>query len=224
MTSFFAFAATCAVAVLGLLAAEAVDLRASGPGSRAAIWLTKPVAATAFIGASLANGLPTTGYGRAVVIALVLSWWGDVLLIPRAQRIFLAGILAFLSAHLAYAAAFLVRGVSVAWLVGSALPLGALGGVVGRYFVERAPAGLRRAVVAYVGVLSTMVALAIASYGRRGGLLVPIAAVAFYLSDLSVALNRFVKPSMVHRAWGTPLYFGAQLVFAATVLAEEAAR
>jgi hypothetical protein len=62
-----------------------------------------------------------------------------------------------------------------------------------------------------------MVALAFATYGREPALLVPVAAVAFYFSDLSVALNRFVKPSMITRLWGTPLYFGAQLLFAATV-------
>ena len=42
-------------------------------------------------------------------------------------------------------------------------------------------------------------------------------ALAFYLSDLSVARDRFVRPAFVNRAWGLPLYYGAQFVLAATV-------
>lgn len=219
MTTFAVSAAITGVSVLGLLAAEAWELRGGGARARAAIWLTKPAAASAFIAASLAHGVPAGGYGRAVVVALVLSWWGDVLLIPRSQKVFLAGILAFLSAHLAYAVAFVVRGVSPAWLVGAAVPLLIVGVPIGRFFVQRAPTALKGAVVAYIAVLSAMVALALGAYGRGGNVLLPIAAIAFYLSDISVALNRFVKPSIVHRAWGTPLYFGAQLLFAATATA-----
>lgn len=218
MTSYQVFASITAVAVLGMLAGEASELRGGGGRARAAIWVFKPIAATSFIAASLVHGLPPSGYGRAVVAALVLSWWGDVLLIPRSQKVFLAGILAFLSAHLAYAVAFVVRGVSPTWLVAAAVPLALVGVPIGRYFVTKAPERLKRAVVAYIAVLSSMVALALGAYGRGGDVLLPVAAIAFYLSDISVALNRFVRPSIVHRAWGTPLYFGAQLLFAATAL------
>lgn len=200
-----------AVAVLVMNVAEA-------HGHRLGVWLSKPIAATAFVVAALSQGVPETGYGRWVVVALALSWWGDVLLIPKSQRVFLAGILAFLSAHLAYGVAFAVRGLSLGWTLAAAaaLALPAIG--LGKYFVARAPAQLKGAVFAYVGVLSGMVALALGAYGRGGDARIPIAAIAFYFSDVSVALNRFVKPSPFHRAWGTPLYFGAQLVFAATAL------
>jgi uncharacterized membrane protein YhhN len=210
-SAFSILTAITAVAVLALLAAEAL-------GRRVMVWIAKPTASTAFVAAAFVHGMPTDAYGIWVVVALVLSWWGDVLLIPRSQKVFLAGILAFLSAHVAYAIAFVARGIALGWLVASGLPLALLGALVGRYFVRHAPAGLKRAVVAYIGVLSTMVALALAAWGRGGGTLLPIAAIAFYLSDISVALNRFVRPSLAYRAWGAPLYFGAQLLFAATVV------
>jgi len=217
MTAFVVLASVTGVSVLALLAAEAWDLRGGGSAARAAIWVAKPTAASAFVAASLVNGFPPTGYGRWVVVALLFSWWGDVLLIPRSQKVFLAGILAFLTAHVAYAIAFVARGISLTWVLSAAVPLAALGVLVGRYFVKHAPPGLKKAVVAYIGVLSAMVALALGAYGRGGDSLLPIAAVAFYLSDISVALNRFVRPSTLHRAWGMPLYFGAQILFAATV-------
>jgi hypothetical protein len=39
----------------------------------------------------------------------------------------------------------------------------------------------------------------------------------FYASDLSVARDRFVVFRFSNRAWGLPLYFGAQLILASTV-------
>jgi len=204
-----AAAVVVAVAVLAVLVAEA-------RGVRFVVWIAKPIASTAFIVAALVHGAPTTSYGRLVVVALVLSWWGDVLLIPKSQRVFLVGILAFLSAHVAYALAFVARGLAWSWALAAAVVLAGVGVPIGRYFVAHAPARLKGAVVAYVAVLSAMVALALGAYGHAREALIPIAAIAFYLSDLSVALNRFVRPSTFHRAWGLPLYYAAQLLFAAT--------
>jgi uncharacterized membrane protein YhhN len=197
------------VAVLAVLVSEARD-------KRTAVWIAKPIASTGFVVAALLDGLPSSAYGRSVVVALLLSWFGDVLLIPRSQRVFLLGILAFLSAHIAYAGAFVVHGIVWSWALAAAALLAIVGAAMGRYFVAHAPTRLKGAVVAYVAVLSAMVALAIGAYGHGRALLIPIAAIAFYFSDVSVALNRFVRPSALHRAWGLPLYYAAQLLFAAT--------
>jgi uncharacterized membrane protein YhhN len=195
-----------AVAVLAVLVAEALERPAIA-------WIAKPLASTGFIAVALLRGFPGSSYGRLVVLALFLSWWGDVLLIPKSQRVFLVGILAFLSAHVAYAAAFAARGITWSFAIGAAVVLAVVGIAIGRIFVAHAPAKLKGAVVAYVGVLSVMVALAL---GTRDTW-IAIAAIAFYLSDISVAINRFVRPSALHRAWGLPLYYAAQLAFAATV-------
>ena len=42
-------------------------------------------------------------------------------------------------------------------------------------------------------------------------------AVLFFLSDLGVARDRFVSPGVWNRAVGLPLYYGAQLLLAASV-------
>jgi uncharacterized membrane protein YhhN len=44
-------------------------------------------------------------------------------------------------------------------------------------------------------------------------------AVAFYLSDLSVANDRFVHESFFNKLWGLPLYYAAQILLAASVRA-----
>lgn len=43
-----------------------------------------------------------------------------------------------------------------------------------------------------------------------------VAPLAFFVSDLAVARDRFVEPGFVNRFVGLPLYYGAQIVFAAS--------
>ncbi len=54
--------------------------------------------------------------------------------------------------------------------------------------------------------------LAILPHNGQEGLL--FSAVAFFLSDLCVARERFLVSSLWNKAFGLPLYFGAQLGFA----------
>lgn len=202
-----------AVAVLGLLIANA---RQSTRG----VWLTKPVAATGFIVTAVASGAMETTYGIVVLVALVLSWLGDVLLIPKAESIFRLGILSFLLGHVAFAVAFVTLGVDFTWLAWSSVATVAVASAVLKWIHPHVSDGLRGAVLAYVVVISVMVALAFGAYGAGAQIAVLVAALGFYCSDLAVARHRFVKRSIVNQLWGTPLYFGAQTVFALTVASE----
>ena len=47
--------------------------------------------------------------------------------------------------------------------------------------------------------------------------LILVGAVAFFVSDLAVARERFVRSSFLNRAWGLPLYYGGVILLAATV-------
>ncbi len=185
--------------------------------SRAGEWITKPIAATGFVASAVQNGALESNFGVWVLVALCLSWWGDVLLIPRTPRTFLVGLGAFLFAHVAYAVAFIIRGVSV---LHAALAMAALAVVIyliGRWLMPHVKPPLKKPVLAYLIAIATMVALGVGTYFARGNPFVLVAVVAFLLSDLSVARDRFIAPGFVNRVWGTPLYFAAQLVFATTV-------
>ena len=186
-------------------------------GSKVGEWVFKPLAATGFVISALQHGALQSRYGVLIYLGLCLSWWGDVLLIPKTKKTFLAGLGAFLLAHLAYAAAFVARGMSwtaaIAGFVVLTLPLAA----VGRWLLPKVPTSMRLPVRAYMAVITVMVACAMGTVVAHGGLAVLIGALAFYLSDLSVARDRFVSPGFDNKLWGWPLYFGAQLVLAATV-------
>lgn len=201
----------CALAVVGLLLAER-------SGSRRGVWLSKPVAAGAYLGAALTWGALETSYGRWMLLGLALCFCGDLLLIPKDRRAwFRAGIVAFLTGHLAYIVAF--SNLKTGWrgfLIG-ALLAGALAWTIGRWLGPRLSSGYRRLVGTYVLVICAMLVTAFAAADGSSLPGIALGASMFAVSDISVARDRFVAPSFVNRAWGLPLYFAAQLILASTL-------
>jgi len=179
--------------------------------------LAKPVASTGFMAAAVAAGGLHGAYGQAILVALGLSWVGDVCLLSRRNAWFLAGLAAFLLAHVAFGVAFYTRGVAMGWAVGSLVVLSAPALVVRRWLMPYVPSGMRRPVDAYVVVITVMVALSLASVAAGATPWIAVGARAFSLSDLSVARDRFVRTELRNRLWGLPLYYGAQLVLAGTI-------
>lgn len=193
---------------LGLLVAERHK-------SQLGSWLTKPLAALGFVLLGLSRATYQSPYDLPLVIGLCLCMGGDVLLIPKRRAAFAAGILSFLLGHVAFVVAFLQLGVAkgVAVAAFALLLLPAI--LVLRWLLPHA-GNLRAAVVAYVVVITSMVATAFAAaHAAPWG--VYVGAVMFYFSDLAVARERFVHSSFVNRLWGTPLYFAAMLVIAHTL-------
>lgn len=200
-----------ALGLVVLLLAEWRDVRK-------VVWVTKPTLSLGFLGAALTSGALGSGYGLAVLAGLGLSWWGDVLLMPReSPKVFQAGIAAFLLAHVAYAVGFVMLGVAPAAAVAAGLVLTAIAVFVVRWLWPHVPRGMRAPVIAYVVVISTMVALAMGAWWQGAHWTVPLGAVVFYASDLSVARDRFVKRCIVNRLWGLPAYYAAQLILAGSI-------
>ncbi|MBM4245401.1 MAG: lysoplasmalogenase [Deltaproteobacteria bacterium] len=205
--------------ILLTIVAVAFLLLAEYRGSRVGIWTWKPIASTGFVATALAGGATATPHGCWVLAALVLSWWGDVLLIPRARRVFLLGIASFLLGHVAFACGFLSRGVSLPVSAATALLLVIPARLVLRWLAPHVTGELRVAVRAYVVVICTMVACAVGTYASAGGAGLLIGALMFFVSDLAVARERFVDHGFANKTWGLPLYYGGQLLLAASVTA-----
>lgn len=192
------------------------------------VWICKPLAATAFLGAALQHGALGSTYGRLVLGALVLCWLGDVLLIPEKRpELFLAGIGSFLAGHVVFAAAFASRGIDLGSLAIWGAAMGCAAALALRWLVPHVEGIFRVAVPVYTIVIAAMVALAAAAShsasqaetAAEGLPTMLIGALAFAISDLAVARERFVRPAFANGAWGLPLYFAAQLTLAGTVTA-----
>lgn len=185
--------------------------------SRVGEFVFKPLASFGFVGTALAAGATSTSYGIWVLVALCFGLVGDVFLMGRSKRLFLGGLVAFLIGHLGYVVAFAVRGVDPFWLAVSGAVAVVAGVIVGRWLLPHTDT-LRKPVVAYIVVIAAMICLAggtaIAPFDWR----IMCGACAFFASDISVARERFVAKGLINRLWGIPLYFGAQLILASSVV------
>jgi uncharacterized membrane protein YhhN len=206
---------------LALTLVSAVALAVALHGEKHDRWtqvrLSKPVASLGFLGVALTGEVYGNAFHVAIFTALVFSFFGDVFLMWRSRPLFLSGLLSFLLGHVGFAAAFVLGGVDALWFAAGAGVMLVLGLVVGRWILRHVEDTMRGPVLAYITIISLMVALAVGHYGVNGLLAVPLGALAFYGSDLSVARDRFLGAGFSNRLWGLPLYYAAQFTFAFTV-------
>lgn len=177
-------------------------------------WVAKPIASTGFFLAALQAGAASTPHGKVLLVALALSWIGDVLLIAKGSAAFLGGLGSFLLAHVAFAVSFALRGASPTFAAGLVAILMVPATIVWRWLGPHLPPSLKLPVAAYVAAITVMVGIALATSRELPSVLLAMGALGFYASDISVARDKFVAPGLVNRLWGVPLYYGAQLLMA----------
>jgi uncharacterized membrane protein YhhN len=133
------------------------------------------------------------------VAALVFSLAGDVLLMLPQDR-FVAGLASFLVGHVAYVIGLTRRGGSLGTTLAWAAVLAVIAGLVARPILRAirstAPA-MTGPVACYMVVISAMVATALAT----GDVWAAGGAGLFYVSDASIAWDRFVRPWSWARTW-----------------------
>jgi alkenylglycerophosphocholine/alkenylglycerophosphoethanolamine hydrolase len=156
---------------------------------------------------------------RAVCAGLLLSALGDALL-EASPRLFLAGLLAFLAAHVAYTAGFVRE--SRRWCIARGLPF-ALWGVVGYLAMRGGLAELRAPVIVYLTAICVMMWRAAALPGHEGPVrrfewLALAGAVLFGMSDTLIGLDRFRAPISGARVPIIVLYWLGQVGIAASTV------
>lgn len=201
------------LAVLAAVMTIGADLS----GSRL-VFVAKPLAMIALVGATLAAApVPSPRYRGLIAAGLLCSLAGDVLLLWP-ESLFVAGLLAFLGAHVCYLTAFRTDGGErprlwmLVPLMGVALAVLAV--------IWRTLGPLQVPVVAYMAVI---VAMWWAALGRhhvlrdRSAVLAAAGATAFVASDGLLALNRFWKPLPAAALLVLIPYYAAQLLLAESV-------
>jgi alkenylglycerophosphocholine/alkenylglycerophosphoethanolamine hydrolase len=184
----------------GMLIAAVIAVIASGALAIAGIERNVPLLTVVF--KPLATllllavvGWPATSFARLVWVGILLSLVGDIALLSNSDQAFAVGLGAFLAAHVTYIVANLgVATWSPRVVVVAVVVVGA--SVVLLRFARPQIAVLRVATIVYGAAISTMVVTAWAmlggpldwaAFGAAG-------AVLFYVSDSSLALNRFYRP------------------------------
>lgn len=181
----------------------------------------KPLASTLFIVVAIMQNSSGSLYGYGILLGLALSWLGDLCLIFESDKLFLAGLIAFLGAHISYSGVFFSFGVWGSVSVFAGILLAGIGFIVYRWLNPNL-GDMRRPVVGYMIVITIMLVTAIMlasspETSPRGKWLVSGGATLFYLSDIWVARDRFVSPGFVNSAIGLPLYYTGQFFLAFSV-------
>jgi len=161
------------------------------------------------------------GYALFVLVGLVFCLGGDVFLALPQKKMFLLGLVSFLIGHVFYVVAFFtVAGVNTFAIIGTLLTIGVSIGVF--TWLKPHLGSMKIPVIFYVIVISVMLCFAWSIMGesdlaKNGRLLVFFGALSFYLSDLFVARDRFLKDEFLNRLVGLPLYYGGQFLIAFSV-------
>jgi len=199
-----------ALVVLALLIAELRD-------DRRAQFFFKPLAAFGFVLLALQFGALETKYGQYILMGLIVCALGDVFLLARKSKaLFIAGMAAFALGHMIYSFGFMSRGFTydTIWeekdifAMASILVILCLMSAV--YIIPRAARDMRLPIIVYSIIITTMCVLA----AFTNSVIIIIAALAFAASDYFVGMDRFVNPKNYWALAITPLYFGAQALFA----------
>ncbi len=137
------------------------------------------------------------------------------------QRMFLFGLVSFLLGHVCYVICFFYVADLNPWTWGGGAIGLAISGLV--FFWLRPHLGTMLVpVIAYIIVITAMVIGAFTVLGdtrlpSTGRFLVIFGAVSFYISDLFVARDRFLKTEFSNRLLGLPLYYTGQFLLAFSV-------
>jgi len=162
-------------------------------------------------------------------LGILLSLTGDILLMISLDRLFLAGLVAFLLAHLAYLIGFNIPIPEIsAWGIFLAIIVG-LGGMrtIRRIIAALAANGqdrMRTPVIIYGMVISLMLLSAMMkmtdfTWNANAATLVGVGAFLFYVSDILLAWHKFVAPIKNGRIYNIAAYHLGQIILIAGVIA-----
>ena len=163
-------------------------------------------------------------------IGILLSLTGDVLLMISLDRFFLAGLMVFLLAHVAYLIGFNTPVPEIsAWgfILAIMVGLGSMR-IVRRILIALTANGqvrMRAPIIIYGTVislmlLSAMMKLTDLTWNTGAAALVGVGAFLFYISDIILAWNKFVSPIQNGRIYNIGTYHLGQIALIAGVIAQ----
>jgi len=188
-------------------------------GRRTLVYVFKPLTTVLIIAlAALLPAEPASRYRTAVLAGLVCSLAGDIFLMLPADR-FIAGVAAFLGAHLAYLTAF----TSVVPIVASPAVFAVIAVIVAGILIalwRSLPARMRAPLVVYAVVLGAMAAQAIGQavvLGSAAAAAGAVGAALFLASDTALVINRFTRPFRFAPLFVLGTYYSAQVLITLSV-------
>jgi len=204
------------ILMLLVMVSASIHIRAEYRGPTQHIYIFKPLTMVFILLIAILGQAASPFYKYMIITGLVFSLAGDIFLMLPSDR-FVAGLVAFLIAHLFYSAAFASEISALIWW--PLIPFVIFGIVI--YLILAPSLGnLKVPVLIYVVVILMMAWLAwerLIQTGHSGALLASIGAVLFIISDSVLAIDRFRGAFKLARALNLTTYFAAQLLIAGSI-------
>ena len=175
--------------------------------------LSKPLLVFTLLIYFLSASKAYPGWRVLVVIALVFCWFGDVLLLM--DNLFLAGLAAFLVAHIFYVISYYKTGAASGRINPLVLAAIVIAGLAALRVLYPGLGDMLIPVVIYSSVLLTMVILALKRRGATNGSsyrLVTAGALLFVVSDSVLGMGKFAFEIPAERILVMSTYIAAQFL------------
>jgi uncharacterized membrane protein YhhN len=207
--------ATLILTLLAIIFA-ATQIWAEYRGPYLHIYIFKPLVMICIVLIAVLGQTTTPLYKILITAGLLCSMAGDTLLMPPWSR-FVAGLIAFLVAHLFYIAAFASQITVMVWW--PLIPL-VIFGIIIYAFLAPSLDKMKIPVLAYIIVILIMAWLGWAYWLKTGNLNALLAfagAIFFVISDSILATNRFRVQFRAGRLLNLATYFVAHWLIAGSV-------
>jgi uncharacterized membrane protein YhhN len=180
--------------------------------------VTKSLLSFLFVITVLLQPHPIPTYYHFLLAGLMLCFIGDVCLALSGDKIFQVGLVVFLLGHVFYIFSFLSRIKFSLWISSDAFIIFAVSTLIFLWLRPHLKSMLVPVLV-YILVISLMLCGAWAVFQKSpfpvlGRTFIFTGAFCFYLSDICVARDRFIKNEYRNRLIGLPLYYLGQFLLA----------
>jgi len=185
---------------------------------RIPLLITKSALSLLFVITALLQPHPVPGYYHYLFIGLVFCLIGDVCLALSQKKAFMGGLVAFLVGHIFYIFSFISLAVISDWISIGGFIIFAISALV-FFWLRPHLKSMLIPVLLYVLVITVMASGAWAVFWKSlflisGRTLILVGSLCFYISDVFVARNKFIKEEYRNRLFGLPLYYTGQFLLA----------
>jgi uncharacterized membrane protein YhhN len=189
--------------------------------NRTPLFITKSTVSLLFVITALLQSHPVPAYFHYLFVGLIFCLIGDVFLALPHERAFRAGLVAFLVGHIFYIFSFSSLIQIRHWISAGLFIIFGLSALIFLWLRLHLKAMLIP-VLLYILVITVMASGAWtvfwkSSFPIYGRTLILVGSYCFYISDLFVARNKFIKEQYRNRLLGLPLYYTGQFMLAFSI-------
>jgi uncharacterized membrane protein YhhN len=188
---------------------------------RILLLITKSSLSLLFVLTALLQPHPVPAYYHYLLVGLIFCLVGDVCLALPQEKAFMGGLFAFLIGHIFYILSFSSLIQIDHWISAGLFIIFGLGALIFLWLRPHLKSMLIP-VLLYILVITVMASGAWAvflksSFAISGRAFLLAGSLCFYVSDIFVARDKFIKEEYTNRLLGLPLYYAGQFLLAFSI-------